>query len=237
MTNQDIHEDSVLLWQLANEMAKGSSDTREECWLELMRAFWSGDFAPNGLVLWQTDYRKKDGDKSEVLTRFDLALAALGSGQYKTLGAKKACRELMDWNVESYAKLVGFRYVGSGTYDRHNEPGYHYYFSTAEPQRGLSVDRSEFEKWREKSEKALKSTAAPIDKISNGAPSRTAPDLSNAMDAINALGPMTNLRLPKKVEAIQEWCRKKGLKAPGQRTVQKAFSYLKVISSQNTVST
>jgi hypothetical protein len=88
MTNQDLSEGLVLLWQIAKEMATRSSDTPEECWLELMRAFWSGDFAPNGLVLWPTDVNVSEGEKFEGLTRSGLAQVALGSPKFNQLGAE-----------------------------------------------------------------------------------------------------------------------------------------------------
>ncbi len=139
---QELNNDLVLLWELAEEMATGSSKTRAECWLELMDAFWQGDFALSGLTLWQSDPALQGGEKFRELTRDDLVVAALGEPESKRLGLGASCRQLLDWNLQSYATVrSNVRYI----------------FSVGEEKRGLCVSRAEFERWKSKSDRSMKS--------------------------------------------------------------------------------
>jgi hypothetical protein len=55
-----------------------------------------------------------------------------------------------------------------------------------------------------------------------------APDLDNATNAIRAIDNLGSFRLDVKVEKIGNWCVEKGYKKPSKRTIQSAFSKLKI---------
>lgn len=219
-------DDLVLLWQLAHEMKMENGQSQDANWLMLMDAFWRGDFAQNGLTLWQDDPSNQGGELFPGLTRADLAEAAFGQAKVARLGVDEACRKLLDWNVGDYQKVREML---------------RYYFSVQEEKRGLAVSRAEYDRWRTETARrrplvppgGLVSQRAQLKKNqSNGKPSvRQRPAFQTAVLAITVIWPKgipPTERAKTRDRKIVDWCkiRKPPLLAPSRRVIRRAVQEL-----------
>lgn len=132
----DVHgnADLVLLWSIAEAMARQNGETPERNWLSLVRAFWCGEFAKKGLVLRQSRPMGPGSEMFAGLTREELAKAALGSDTVARIGLDKTYDELVGWRVDDYLNM--------------REERFRYYFER-DPHgtHGLGVGRTEAADW------------------------------------------------------------------------------------------
>jgi hypothetical protein len=118
----------------------------------MMDAFWRGEFALEGLTLWQSEHGIQGGRKYEDFTRFGLAEVALGQAEFKRRGPEAAIRHLLDWNLGDYEKI---------------RAELRYYFLDREAKRGLCASRDTFESWwRESAKSVTEAGGRRINKIS-----------------------------------------------------------------------
>jgi hypothetical protein len=117
------HRDYVLLWELADEIAKQEGRAADACWLAIMDAFWVGKF--HSLYLFSPRRGGRHGRELVKLpSRSSLAILLLGPG--RSLPAA-----LRGWTIADYR----------------NQPAPFGGYFTRNPRFGLAILRSDLDRW------------------------------------------------------------------------------------------
>ena len=101
----------LLLWDIAMHMSRNNGETIERSWLKIMRAFWSGQFAIEGLMLRQRGSPRPDLEIHGPMKPTDLAYAVLGQDAVKKLGWRWASRKLLEYGVDQYRRNERYGYI------------------------------------------------------------------------------------------------------------------------------
>jgi hypothetical protein len=123
------------IWDFAAEKFPNLDSDFKRLITDVYSEFWKGNFAADGLLLAQDKVSSQPGpDEFGSLSRYDLALAALGESKVSELGREEACAYLSRWNLSDYRKI---------------RDEYRYYFvrehEAAGHKRGLCANRMELE--------------------------------------------------------------------------------------------
>lgn len=144
-------KDHILLWEIVAEMSAQNGRSVEANWLHLMKEFWKGTFAPNGLTQFarpNPGSEVKGLDVYEELTRYDLmqvfetpsglgafALMKCQQQQFLEKGRDDFIELLLELNFEDYRAKV--------------KPMYRWYFDRDDELLcGLSITLTEYEVWK-----------------------------------------------------------------------------------------
>lgn len=140
------HSKSIAIWDFAEKKHPNNCTNIERMVTDIYASFWKGDLGAAGLKLLQDNGKKSGPETFDMLTRFDLAMSALGEKEFYRLGEQKAYEFLASWNMADYRRIIyhyAYQFVRGKSVESESANDN----KDSQYKRGLCADEAELEQW------------------------------------------------------------------------------------------